>query len=99
VPDDEVAPDDVVWVDVPRHDVALTMEDLLAPLSQTSARMSAADAPHAVDPQVLPQLAQLSKLAAQLREVAAQVTVVQPELLAPGTPPGMPPVPPASVPS
>lgn len=90
MPNDEVAPDDVVWVDVPRHDVALTLEDLLVPLTRTSARMAAADAPYAVDPQVLPQLARLSELAAQLREVAAQVDGVQPELLAPGAPPVVP---------
>lgn len=95
MPDDEVAPEDIVWVDVSRHDVALTMEDLLVPLTQTSARLSAASTPYAVDPQVLPQLAQLSQLAEQLRAVAAQVSGVQPELLAPGAPPGPPPEGPA----
>jgi len=39
-------PDDdgqTVWVDVPRHDVALTLEDILTPLTRTSDRLAAGD--------------------------------------------------------
>lgn len=80
-------PDDdglTLWVDVPRHDVALTLEDILTPLTRTSDRLAAGDPARGLDPQVVPQLARFSELAAQLREVAQQISLVQPEVLAPG---------------
>lgn len=77
--------DDVTWVDVRQQHVALTLADLLDPLTRAAALGAAPEGP-AVDPQVLPQLAQLSALATQLQAVAAQVEGAQPGLLAPGGP-------------
>lgn len=71
----------VAWVDVPRRDVTLTLDDLLKPLISAHARYTGDNPPHPLDPAVEPEVAKLSELAGTLRDVVQRIDQLQPEIL------------------
>ncbi|HEY0580997.1 MAG TPA: hypothetical protein VGE94_02385 [Chloroflexota bacterium] len=84
-------PTNVILVPVKRYDVNLTLEDILTPLTQTTAPAEPAAAPTliAADTAATPELAQLLRqladLAAQMKYVVAQINRIDPTVLAPGS--------------
>jgi hypothetical protein len=84
-------PPNIVQVAVPRHDVNLTMQDLMAPLTQFAQQPHVAQAV-AATPEVQQHATDLGNLAQQVLEVANRLNAVAPHLLAP-TPAPAPPTP------
>jgi hypothetical protein len=73
----------VIMVPVKRYDVVLTLDDILTPLTQTAASLSAAgmigtDA----DPQVAEHLQRFTDLVTQLQDVVGRINQLDPSLLA-----------------
>jgi hypothetical protein len=79
----------VVQVPVPRHDINISLQDILTPLIQLSRQPHVAEAV-ASAPDVQPHLVQLGELARQLRDVVQRINEINPNLLAP-TPQRRPP--------
>lgn len=86
--------DKVIMVPVPRHDVTLTFDDILTPLTQTAKKLMQA-APtdeslsEALDPKIAQDLQLFTDLVTQLSDVVKRINQRAPNLLAskPGPPP------------
>lgn len=80
---------EIQMVEVPRHRVTLTMDDILRPLAQTQARLAVANADATANSEVSDQLSRFTALVNELREVAASLDQADPTLLQskPGPPP------------
>jgi hypothetical protein len=80
-------PPKVIQVPVKRYDINLTLDDILTPLTQMSARLSAqAKAAYAPGSDVHQHVQQLSELARQLKDVIDRINKADPSLLAPTNP-------------
>lgn len=84
----------VTMVPVKRYDVALTLDDLLTPLTQTASKPAQAGAPPAdrtlaeaapgaANPELAQHLQTLSDLAGQLKDVVSKINQIDPTVLAP----------------
>jgi hypothetical protein len=70
----------VIMVPVKRHDVNLTFDDLLAPLTKTAKSLSKTRA--VAGAEVAPLLLKLNNLLSQLNKVVAQIERIDPSLMA-----------------
>jgi hypothetical protein len=88
---------EVIMVPVKRYDVTLSLDQILAPLTQTAANLQAAGLvdPAAPDSEVAKHLQTFTDLVSQLKDVTGQIDGIDSSLLAskPGPPPA-PPTPP-----
>ena len=84
----------VQMVEVKRHDITLSLADILAPLTQTVGNLQAAGMVTAGS-EVAQHLQRFNDLVTQLHEVVGHINSIDPNLLAskPGPPPS-PPTPP-----
>ena len=73
---------EVQMIEVDRHEVTLTMDDLLTPLSQTEARLNVAGIQSGSDPVVATQLARFTELINALQQSVAELNQRDPSLLA-----------------
>jgi ABC-type transporter Mla subunit MlaD len=72
----------VTMVPVKRYDITLTMDDILAPLTQTAANLAQAQVGSATDPTVAEHLQKFTDLVSQLKEVSSNINSLDPTLLA-----------------
>lgn len=79
---------EVVQVPVRRHDVNLTLEDIMTPLTQAGSMRVQAKAAEATDPRLTELLQKFSELAGQLKDVASQINQIDPTFLPPQPPAG-----------
>ena len=80
---------EVVQVPVRRHDVNLTLDDIMTPLTQASSRLAQPGAAaEAMDPRLTELLQKFGELAGQLKDVASQINQIDPTFLAPQAPTG-----------
>lgn len=76
-------PPKVIQVPVKRHDVNLSLQDILAPLIQFANQSRVAQAVAAA-PEVQQHAQQLGDLARQLHDLVGRLNDIDPKLLAPG---------------
>jgi len=80
----------VNMVPVKRYDVAITLEQILTPLSRTAGHLEQARMLESADHRVSDLLEKFTRLVAELNDVVSQINQIDPTLLAskPGPPPG-----------
>lgn len=76
---------EVTQVPVKRHEVNLTLEDILVPLTQATVDAAHAKLGAAPNPELAQHLQNLTTLAGQLRDVVSRINQIDPTLLAPTT--------------
>ena len=79
----------VTMVPVTRHEVTLSLTDILTPLTQTAANLAAAGHPAVQDPELSQHLENFTSLVTQLQEVVGRINQLDATVLAsrPGPPP------------
>lgn len=79
--ENENAPE-ITMVPVAKHEVTLTLEDLLDPLTRTADNLSRARVGRVEEPEVAAQLQEFTSLVSQLKEVGVRLNGMDPQLLA-----------------
>jgi hypothetical protein len=76
-------------VPVTRHEVTVSLTDILTPLTQTAANLTAAGHPAVQDPEMAQHLANFTNLVTQLQDVVTRINQLDATVLAsrPGPPP------------
>ena len=73
---------DITMVPVTKHEVVLSLDDLLDPLTRTAENLNRAGLGRVNDPEVAEQLQEFTQLVTQLKEVGTRINVMDPDLLA-----------------
>jgi hypothetical protein len=72
---------DIVEVQVTRHDINLTFDDILKPLMQISPATVKSASGNAIDPNAAQHLKTLGDLATQMKDVVDRINGIDPSLL------------------